>query len=340
MHVNEQFRATGLTRYLPTVLGVIIVLAIGYGVDLKVQKLSCHTQREYAAEYLGSLKKQVEDATFPQFDRLTRLAGALAPGGESAQQRLQEAVQETVEPNDVVIGLAVLSRENGRLWTQGELSSPERLEEILRESDPDQSGAQHLPGASPASLMLWSPIYREGGNGESLVWGQVAVLVDSERLFSEAGLHEPPEPYEVALTENAPSEPSNMRAVLVGSAGLASLNPVTTGIHLPGGDWTLAVAPSNGWIVSTEEILPVRGMTLIAAIATALLLLRIQALSDQRKLMEAALREKEAELAHAQTWMHEAMKAAAVDTNSSRPGRSFRNELTVVEGGEAPPPSE
>jgi signal transduction histidine kinase/CheY-like chemotaxis protein len=312
MHRRKTKIARSLASYTPTIAALVAVLAIGIVADVKTRELACQVQREAAAQHLGSLKSRIEDATETQVNFLTRLTGALALETALSQGDLERAARTAALDEDTILGLGLLPVGDGTLLTEGLVPSPERLTAILRQSDPARNGAQHLPGATPQSLAIWSPVYREGPSGTKVVWAQAVIVIDAQKLFRKAGLSNASDQYHLMLSEHAPTEPGHLRGVILGNAGLGSEDPVRTPIRMPGGDWTLEIIPEGGWAVSSAAVLPVRGLTLLSAGGLGWLMLRIRRLSEQRRQSFSELKRQERELSEAGQRLELALRSSRI----------------------------
>jgi signal transduction histidine kinase/CheY-like chemotaxis protein len=139
--------------------------------------------------------------------------------------------------------------------------------------------ARQLTLAGPFELKLGGlgmvgrlPVFLHAARGEERFWGFANVIVRLPDLLAASGIDRLGEAgYEWALTR-VPRE-TGVRVAIAGSGGPLH-EPVTMDVTVPNGEWTLAVAPRNGWKVS-----PVRKMgypvTLAVAAALALLAFRV-----------------------------------------------------------------
>lgn len=282
MHRHFSHLTSRLATYCPAIVATLTVLAFGFMLDMKARELACRLERDRAAEYLGGLKFRIEDAARTQFGHLDQLTGALTRKGSVIAPDLYRIVDTDIARLDKIMGIALLSHATGEVITRGEVPNLETLTEIVQQGDPDKPGAQHLPGASPQSVAIWLPVITDDETGQGQVSGQAVALVDAQKFFGEAGLNDRIGQYEIAITENVPTAPGQLRGMILGSPGVGSHDPVRTRIVIPGGEWTLEIAPAGGWTVPPGTLLPIRGLTLVAAFGVAFLMVRQCNQSERR----------------------------------------------------------
>ncbi|WP_424932228.1 hybrid sensor histidine kinase/response regulator [Amaricoccus macauensis] len=296
--MNDQSlrRGLGAFSHLPTLAAVAVVFGIGLIAEVKTRELSRQIQREEAADYLDGLRLQFDEVATSRVGLLKQLSGTLLPDDLAEDWDLNGALTSGGGIGRHVLGMAAISLSDGRLFTTGLVPDSTRLLELFNPDEPERHGATHLPETEPRAIAVWGPVYGGEEPDGGGVRGQAAILVDSEAFFSDAGLRDVSGPYQVALTQRLAADQNELRGVLLGNGGLGKDDPVRTEVFMPGGNWTLEIAPENGWTGSIGDILPVRLLTLISVCAVALMIFRMRQLSEERRRNLVAMEAKEREI--------------------------------------------
>lgn len=122
------------------------------------------------------------------------------------------------------------------------------------------------------AIISATPVYlRDATSGDKSYWGMILMLIDTRTLFREAGLVGRTPTLNVALMD--PTGPGHAGHMLYGNKHVLSLDPVVMHILIPGGFWTIAAIPTNGWHPSERRNhIIYGGGTAIAAISLLLFL--------------------------------------------------------------------
>jgi signal transduction histidine kinase/CheY-like chemotaxis protein len=118
------------------------------------------------------------------------------------------------------------------------------------------------------------PVFLDGPDGDRAFWGLVNVVIRVSDLLEEAGLEllgELGMAYRLVRTDPATGQVQ----VIAGSEGADPRSPVRHEVNLPGGTWTLAAAPAEGWWstgIVASRLIGVLALSLLVAWLTHLLL--------------------------------------------------------------------
>src|SRR5690606_4847312 len=154
-----------------------------------------------------------------------------------------------------------------------ELAAP--LRRVMTGAEPAVPGARRLVHAAAPALALWVSVDAGSEN-------RAVMLRDTGRLFDAAGLQDGETGFHVWLVAAPESRTGDRRALHFGRNAVLLADPVTTGLSLPGGTWTLAAAPHGGWVIPNAAVWPVRVLMIVALGLVALAILRIRALVHER----------------------------------------------------------
>ncbi|GAO35201.1 hypothetical protein SCT_0585 [Sulfuricella sp. T08] len=109
--------------------------------------------------------------------------------------------------------------------------------------------------------------------GKRRFWGLVSAVIDAETLYRMAGLRDPDLGLRLALrgTDGTGSH----GPVFFGDAKLFGNRSVTVDVTLPGGSWQMAAIPADGWEQIGTNIVLIRLMGLLAALAAGIMVYRL-----------------------------------------------------------------
>lgn len=95
------------------------------------------------------------------------------------------------------------------------------------------------------AFISYTPIFNTTPEGERQFWGVTDIVIDKDKLISDAGLVTTEHQYNFALKgENGTGEDGS---VFWGDSTIFAKDPVTISIVLPTGSWILAAVPVIGW---------------------------------------------------------------------------------------------
>lgn len=105
------------------------------------------------------------------------------------------------------------------------------------------------------------------GDSRDRFWGVVSLVIDADGLFRSAGLTNDGTGYAYVV------QAADGR-ILNGTESVLSLDPVYASVEAPGINWTLSMAPEDGWITSPPNRLRLWA-TVLALCAVTLILMRV-----------------------------------------------------------------
>jgi PAS domain S-box-containing protein len=233
--------------------------------------------------------------SWPEFDTFTSALYATSSGIRNLSVA-PEGVVRYVYPragNEDVLGYAPLQD-----------TRPEIREDVQRAI---QAGETTLSG--PIDLMLGGTglVARRAVLQEGEFWGLVNIVLDLPTVLDEAGIGGDDEDLQLALRDH-------YGRVFLGTPDVFSRDPVITRVELPEEVWELAGVPSEGWAATIQQPLMVfeaAGLIILLLLASLAFLsinrqsqlraavrrrtLELEQDISKRELIEAALREREAQ---------------------------------------------
>ena len=121
-------------------------------------------------------------------------------------------------------------------------------------------------------------------------WGLVSIVLDVPPILEEAGLLSPPDDLRLALSDQAGN-------IFFGEAAVWEADPVKLTIPLPEGEWTLAVAPREGWANRFASQLAIFRLLEITGMAFATLIAYL--IANRRARLESLVEKRSGQLLYA-----------------------------------------
>ncbi len=124
--------------------------------------------------------------------------------------------------------------------------------------------------------------------GQQVFWGLVSIVVDQDQLFAAAGFDD------IGRNTVVGVHVGNHQTPVWGDAGAFDLDPATSTFVVEGQQWTIALAPRNGWNSRSANYAPIWEMTGVITIAVLILVYLVRLSRSQHnaatRLLEAAVR--------------------------------------------------
>ena len=115
-----------------------------------------------------------------------------------------------------------------------------------------------------------NPIYLEDETGPKSFWGFSIVIFNVPEIFEKAGIDNlASQGYAYRIWRINPD--SREKEIIIESTADAFDNPVTTGMTVPNGSWTLEIIPTAGWLVWKDGALLLGIGLIISALLAAVL---------------------------------------------------------------------
>lgn len=87
------------------------------------------------------------------------------------------------------------------------------------------------------------PVFLGDDESDKRFWGLISAVIDVEKLYTHSGIFNTGLPLEIAIRDVLqPSQPP-----LFGSEAVFAADSVQLGMPLPGGEWSMAAIPRDGW---------------------------------------------------------------------------------------------
>ncbi len=297
-------RALSKRAYLPALLALAVVCAVGLYAERQNATIHDQSQRAATQQAAGMVKSRLEGQLNSDYQRLRGLAAMLAtePGmgparfseiaaqvleGKTAIRHIAAApglvvsLVHPIEGNEPVIGLDYNKNEAQRVAA-------------LRVRD---SGEMVLAG--PVNLVQGGigfiyrlPIFSGAGEQRSF-WGILSAVIETETLYAATDLNSG-DRLDIALIGRDGTGAQGQQ--FFGAPGILSDHPVVVDIILPAGSWQLAARPQGGWQAGHENLWQLRLALLAAGILIVFPTYLAGRLSSARQAVIHKLRHREAEL--------------------------------------------
>ncbi|WP_326539535.1 response regulator [Pseudorhodoferax sp.] len=290
---------------LPTrlLMGLLALLLAGIGVFIDRMDAERHlqVQRSELQGRLAELSDRLNNLLISDLQLVRGLVSVINLDPALGQARFEQAVRPLLDGRtqlrnigaapDMVIRMMVPIEGNEAAIGLDYRKVPAQIEAAERARVTRQVV---LAGPVPLvqgghGLIARLPVYLEGDR----FWGLVSAVIDSDRLFQQAGLTDLKLPFELAI-RGADAAGADGR-VFFGDAALFERRPVLADVQLPHGSWRLAAVPRGGWSAHAPGQWRLR--VLYAGVALLVLLL-FHLLG--RALREASQARERAEAAQAQ----------------------------------------
>ena len=236
---------------------------------------------EILAQMTGK-KSNLEKALYSRIYYTRGVAGyvALNPGITDAE--FSELAKEYIK-GDTVIGTMALAKDciissiyplNGHEEAVGLnlLDHPERkkmVEKTIETQLTFIAGPVELVEGGIA-FISYTPIFDKTKGLENDFWGLTDIVINQNKLFNEAGLHDESSPYEYALRGYDGS--GNNGAAFWGDDEIFDKDPVLVNIDLPIGHWVLAAVPVKGWNAYFNQDKTLLNMLIVSALVISVLM--------------------------------------------------------------------
>jgi len=252
--------------------GFATVLAILLGVlalDRSYQDQFRQEARLAVLTQLTAVRARLEGTLLSDLSTLSALAAFAANFPEAEGHDFRRFAGELVEASprlraallaldDRIRHLYVRAGTSATLPAGGDGDSVKELERMRASHDAVLSGPLVL-GDGSRVLIGRQPLFGDGGLAYR---GHVAVVIDLEEVISAAGLNDDPLPIRLAVR----ARPAGIAGtVFHGDAELFRRAAVRSVVALPGGTWSLAAEPADGWMLRGDTLWLLRLMGIFVA---------------------------------------------------------------------------
>lgn len=269
--------------------------------------------RADALSDLGIYRSRLETNLYSRIFLTKTLAGYVSRNPDISPDTFETMVMDAVR-NDRTISTISLSKDSvityiyplkGHEKALGlDLTAhPERREmvaDIIRKRTGYVQGPVELVEGGVAFIM-YTPIYHATGKNNGKYWGLADIVLFTDELLKEAGLVDEMSAFDFALKgkdgKGGGGEP------FWGDGKVYQSDPVIQMITLPNGSWELAAVPRGGWPnFRSRQVLTLSNGFLLSLLAGTLIYVlmreptRLNKEIEERKKVEAALRESETEI--------------------------------------------
>jgi diguanylate cyclase (GGDEF)-like protein len=323
--VWRSFRTSNAGLWTVTVAGGLLLLVVGVGFTyLLDSQQRIRARSELAARTSGAA--QAIERQLTKSLSATGMLGVLVRQGGGRVTDFGEIAQEIVRQ---LSGISTLALAPGGVVrdvyppdstevTPGEnvLSDPARRESTLaaiRTHSTTLSGPLAVSGRN-ALMIERQPVYlRSAAAGKERFWGFAIVVVNLPELLESAHLTQTLGAGTAFRLSRAGVTPGELAEIL-DSSETPLAQPVRSSIVVPGGQWTLAAAPTRGWGDMRERI-EFWSMLVAVAIGTTMFHLLLR---QQQRIAELALYDPLTGLAN-RAYLHE--RATLALNHARRSGR-------------------
>ncbi len=236
------------------------------------------SERRAALTALSEAKSAIEARVLAQSQLIRGMAAAIAVNPDITQQEFADfAAQLLSFPNDIRnIGAApdlIISRIYPLSGNEAALGLDYNQNEVQKAAALKARDEKEILIAGPINLVQGgvgliarAPVFIPSKHGEEpSFWGLISAVIDSNKLFAEAGIEKPLDGYRYAI--RGKDSKGIDGDVFIGSQSVFAGNPELISINLPFGNWILAAQPNSGWGTETRSLV----LSIILALVASLL---------------------------------------------------------------------
>lgn len=289
----------------------ILFLSLSY--NISVYKNDVAKARSRVQNILSVYRSRLETGLYSRLFLTKTLAGYVSRNPDINHKQFEAMVIDAVR-NDRAINSISLSKNSVITYiypVKGHeaaigldlMAHPERrymVEDIIRRRANHVQGPVTLVEGGVAFIM-YTPIYLADRREMGEYWGLADIVLLSDTLFREAGFMD--EMSEIEISVRGKDGKGADGEVFWGGKEIYGRGPVYQMVTLPNGSWQLAAVPKGGWPAYWRE----QALTMLVGVLLSLLVgaavyvimrkpERLIKDIDERKKVEAALRESEKEL--------------------------------------------
>ncbi|HJV27463.1 MAG TPA: EAL domain-containing protein [Aromatoleum sp.] len=300
-----------LLRVLPWLVGMVVLIAgLAIGIALgrldAARKLSDARSRTIAelavvhAELDGVMKEALSGAegivhlVQYQGDIPQELFDAMA---EQIIRNHPQIKNIAYAPGNVITRLYPLSSNEKALGLDYR-AIPEQWRTVERAMT---SGVPVLSGPVPlvqggSAVIVRAPVVLSstGTSGRSGYWGVISIVGDIDRILVDGGVTSSTS---LRIGVRGKDGEGAAGGLVGGDARVFAHDPVVTKLGVPGGEWTLAAIPIDGWprlaIIDSQYFLAALANSLLLALLAAMLVARHRQLHERHGLLETESQERQ-----------------------------------------------
>lgn len=273
--------------WLYALLAVLLVLTLEQVVESFARRSELVQERSEVLHHLAAVRARLEGAISANLFLVHGLTAVIASRPDIDQAGFANVAKSLMDerhalrniggaPNMVVSMIYPLEGNEAAIGLDYR-SSPTQREAALRARD---RGKAVIAGPlvlrqGGVGVIARDPVFLPPGRpgGQPRFWGLVSAVIDVETLYRQAGLRDSELGLEIALRG---TDGTGARGpVFFGDGRLFDDDPVTVDVTLPGGSWQMAAVPANGWGRPGTNVILIRLMGLLAALAAGTMAYRM-----------------------------------------------------------------
>jgi diguanylate cyclase (GGDEF)-like protein len=290
----------------PVAISALLIIVCGIFIDRQNRQLYEERSRAAVLSELSVVQAKLEGDINGNVQLVRGLASTIATEPNVTQERFSQLAESLLNSRSqirdiagapgLVVSLLYPLRGNEKALGLDYRTSAAQRDTVLRARE---SGDVVLAG--PVNLVQGGkgfiarfPVFARDPDGDRSFWGIVSAVIDSDKLYRDAGLDKPDLPIEVAIT--GVDALGKLGDQFFGDPSVVYDRPVTMEIKVPSGSWHIAARPKGGWSASP----PNRWFLRLGVVAFGILFMLptwlYGRLVEERRGYSLSLRERESKL--------------------------------------------
>ena len=286
--------------------GIALAVTLAAGVFAEKQNRILYNQsaRAKVSEQLGLVRAKLEGNINSNIQLIRGLVAVIASQPDIDQAYFSRIAAELVGPHSQLRNVAgapdlVVKLMYPIAGNEKAIGLDYRKNELQREAVLQAVKTQEMVLTGPVDLVQGGqgfisrfPVFTYSQNGDRNLWGLVAAVIDTKRLYEESGLLSSDLPIKLTISGTA----ADGGAVFFGEPIDMADNPVLTDVILPSGSWQLAAMPKNGWTDTPENVWRIRLIILFGGLLVILPISIAGHLYDERRANMRELNRRQVEM--------------------------------------------
>ncbi len=291
--------------YLPALIVVIAVAISILYADNQKRRLNEENLRTSVAEQLGVIRAKLEGDINANIQLMQGLAAVIETEPRIDQDRFSalayrilstpHQIRNVVAAPDLVVTLVYPMNGNKQVLGLDYRRNEAQRKAAFRARDTGRyvvTGPVDLVQGGKGVIVRY-PITYGNGHGGYTFWGLLSAVIDIDKLYASAGLHDPALDIKVAI---AASSVGDVDKPFFGDPAVFHETPVIMNIDFGGEGWRIAAVPNGGWHQSPADLWIFRALMMLVGTMIVSPIVWVARLLRERQGNIAALRQREEEL--------------------------------------------
>ena len=291
---------------IPVVLAILAVSVAGLFADWQNNQVHSQHLRASVLAELSVIRARLSGDVSANLQLIRGLAAAVALEPDMDRSRFEALASRALEGNRQLRSISVapdlvVTMTYPLAGNEASIGLDYRTHETQAPAALRAAASGRVVLAGPVDLVQGGtafvarfPVFPDDGDGDRKLWGLVSAVIDSERLYRDAGMLNPNLGIEIAV--RGADATGERGAPFFGPSEIFDNDPVTADVRFPSGSWSIAAVPSEGWNTTPPNAWLLRGVILLFGVLVVFPVAAGTRLMHERQLNLQALGSREAEL--------------------------------------------